>query len=76
MDPLFLAKLSKVIVIGLMIAVVYSLGTALYYLMHDEDDSARRLKALKRRLFFSALLIVYLVFAYSQGWIQPHGLMP
>ena len=63
------------IVAGL-IAVVVSLGYALYYMNSDKGTSDRMARALKWRVTFSVVLFVFLFVAWSVGWIQPHGLAP
>ena len=64
----------KVIVVLFLIFIVYSLGSALYYLIHDEDNSTRMVKALTWRIGLSLLLFVILMIAFAMGWLVPHQL--
>lgn len=61
----------KLLVLGLFIAIVASLGSGLFYLTKDDQGSPRVLKALKIRVALSALLIAVLLAAYFLGWIEP-----
>lgn len=55
------------------IFIVYSLGSALYYMMKDEGGSKRMVKALTMRIGISMLLFVFLIFSFWMGWIKPTG---
>lgn len=63
----------KLVVIVLLLAVVVSLASALWFLAKDDRGSTRILTALKVRVALSALLIAFLIFGYFQGWINPHA---
>lgn len=60
----------KIIVILLLLAIVASLGSGLYYLARDDRGSPRVLKALKIRVALSMLLIAFLVLSYFMGWLE------
>jgi hypothetical protein len=62
----------KVIVLILLAAVVVSLFSGLFFLVKDRDspESTRMLTSLKIRVVLSISLIVFLVAAYSFGWIS------
>ena len=60
----------KLIVLLMLAAIVISLGSGLFFLAKDETNSPRLLKALKIRVGLSITLIVFLVGAYSLGYIQ------
>ncbi|HHJ39430.1 MAG TPA: twin transmembrane helix small protein [Methylothermaceae bacterium] len=66
----------KLLVIAAFIGIVISLGSALYYLLHDKSRSPRTVKALTTRISLSIALFFFLLFAASMGWIKPHGLNP
>ncbi len=55
------------------IFIVYSLGSALYYMMKDEGGSKRMVKALTMRIGISILLFVFVIFSFWMGWIKPTG---
>lgn len=60
----------KLVVLVLLVAIVISLGSGLYYLTRDDADSHKVLRALKIRVALSAVLIVFLVSSYYMGYIQ------
>ena len=61
----------KLVVLILLAAVIASLGSALFFLARDRPGSPRMLNALKIRVAFSVLLILFLVLSYQFGWIAP-----
>ncbi len=68
--------LVKVIIVLFLLIILYSLGSALYYLVHESNasDSDRVVKALTWRIGLSLLLFVLLFIAYALGWITPHSI--
>ncbi len=60
----------KVVVILILLAIIASLGSGLWFLAKDDTGSTRMLTALKVRVGLSAALIAFLVTAYFQGWLQ------
>ena len=63
----------KLVLIVILLAIVGSLGSGLWFLAKDDQGSPRVLTALKWRVGLSALLIAFLVFGYTQGWITPNS---
>ena len=63
----------KLILIIILLAVLVSLGSGLWFLAKDDQGSARVLSALKIRVLLSAVLIGFLLFGYFQGWIFPQS---
>lgn len=64
--------LIKAIIIVLLLFIFFSLGSALYYLIHDRGNSTRSVKALTWRIVLSLLLFILLMIAFAMGWISPH----
>ena len=64
----------RIIVAIVFIGIIYSLGSALVYLMRDTGNSRRMVKALTIRIGLSALLFLFVLAAYRMGWIHPTGL--
>ncbi len=62
-----------VVIVGLVL-IVFSLGTALYFLYHDRGQGTRMVKALAIRVALSASLIAFLLLSYYFGWIGENGL--
>lgn len=65
--------LPKLILVLLLVAVVISLFTSLYFMFHDRGKSKRMVNTLMIRVILSFALIAYVVVAYLLGWIHPHG---
>jgi hypothetical protein len=61
----------KAIVLILLAAVVVSLFSGLFFLVKDRDSpgSTRMLTSLKIRVGLSITLVIFLVTAFSLGWI-------
>ncbi len=64
----------KVFVVLVMIVILFTLGSGLYYLVKDEGQSKRTVKALSWRIGLSITLFLFLFLAFSFGWIRPHDL--
>jgi len=66
----------KIVAILFFLAIVTSLGTALYHLVKSKngDDSGKTAKALTVRIGLSLLLFVLFFLAFATGFIQPHGI--
>ena len=61
----------KIIVLLLLAGIILSLGSGLFYLIGDNHDSAKVLRALKIRVALSLVLITFLVGSFMLGWIDP-----
>ncbi len=68
--------LAKSIIVIFLLVILYSLGSALYYLAREsnESDSIKVVKALSWRIGLSLLLFFLLFIAYALGWITPHSI--
>jgi hypothetical protein len=67
MDPAI-----RIVVIGMLVAIVASLGSALYHLTRGEA-SDQLVRALTVRIGLSVALFVLLMVAWYAGLIRPHG---
>ena len=65
----------KYIILLFFVFIIYSLGSALYYMMKDGDGSKRMVKALTMRIGLSIVLFALLLFAFWMGWIKPTGVV-
>ena len=68
--------LPKLILITLLLAIVVSLFSGLFFLMRDDSSRRRTLTALKIRVGLSITLLIFLALAFANGWLRPHGLQP
>jgi hypothetical protein len=74
--PRSLSVLPKIILLVLLAAIVASLFSGLFFLMRDKSPQRRTLTALKIRVGLSIVLLIFLALAFTNGWLQPHGLHP
>lgn len=68
--------LVKLVIVGLLLAIVISLMTSMVFLVRDRSDRRRTLTGLKVRIALSITLILFVLLSWHQGWIRPHGLVP
>jgi formate/nitrite transporter FocA (FNT family) len=66
--------LIRLVILGLLAAIVISLGTALYHLASGKGDSNKMLRALTVRIALSLVLFALLMIAWRTGLISPRGL--
>jgi len=63
----------KLLLLIILLAIIISLASGLWFLARDDQGATRVLTALKVRVALSAILIGFLVFGYFQGWINPNS---
>lgn len=61
-------------VLLLLLAIVASLFSGLFYIGRDLQGSRRVVNALTVRITLSVLLFLLLIGGYFAGYLQPHGL--
>ncbi len=66
--------LLRVIVFFFICAILYSLGSGLFYLVREKGNSDKVVKALTWRIGLSLLLFIMLFVAFAMGWIRPHAI--
>jgi len=66
--------LVKILIIIVLVAIIISLGSGLFFLVKDKSDSKRTVKALTVRIVLSVSLFALLVLGYLTGVIKPHGI--
>jgi hypothetical protein len=66
--------IGRLLVIAILIAIIASLGAALFQLATGKGDSSKMLKALTWRIGLSVALFIVLLLAWRAGIIKPHGL--
>jgi hypothetical protein len=64
----------RIIVFLFIAIIIFSLGSALYYLIKDRGQSDRTVKALTVRITFSIVLFLLLMLGFYFGLISPQGL--
>ncbi len=64
----------KVLIVLMFLAIVASLGSALFHLSRSGGDSKKMARALTLRVGLSVGLFILLMLAWAAGLISPHGL--
>ncbi len=64
----------KVLIVLILVAIVASLGSALFHLSRAQGDSRKLFRSLALRVGLSVGLFILLMVAWSLGLITPHGL--
>lgn len=59
----------KILILGLLAAIVISLGSGLFFLTKERDDPKKLLRSLQVRIALSVLLVGILVLSWIFGWI-------
>jgi len=63
----------KVVVVLMLIGVMGSLFSGLFFLLRDRGAGHRAVKALTWRVGLSMMVFALLMLAYRWGWISGHG---
>jgi len=63
----------QIVIIVVLVAIVASLGTALYFLATGQEGSERLFRSLAIRVGLSVALFALLMLAWKLGWIHPHA---
>lgn len=66
--------LIKAIIVLFIGFILFSLGSALCYLVRDKGESTRVVKALTWRIGLSIVLFILLMVAFALGWLKPHSI--
>ena len=62
----------KLVVVALLLVIVGSLASGLYFVLHDDSGSNRAVKALSWRIGLSVAAFAFLLIAAWAGWIEPN----
>lgn len=64
----------RFVVIAVLLMIVASLGSAIFFMMHDRGNSKRMVKALAIRVGLSVALFAFLMLGYYFGLFPNHHL--
>ncbi|MGB8328368.1 MAG: twin transmembrane helix small protein [Steroidobacteraceae bacterium] len=67
-------ELYKILIVGVLFAIVASLGSALFHLATDKGDSKKMVRALTVRIALSVALFLLIMLGWYLGFITPHGI--
>ena len=62
----------KLVVVALLLVIVGSLASGLYFVLRDDSGSNRAVKALSWRIGLSVAAFAFLLIAAWAGWIEPN----
>lgn len=65
----------KWIVWAVMIGIVISLGSGLYFILFQREKPDQAVRALTLRIGLSLFLFMSLFVAFAMGWLKPHGIL-
>ena len=68
--------LGRLFIIAVLIAIIGTLGSALFQLTHSGGDSSKLLRSLTWRVGLSIGLFLLLMLAWRMGFIHPHAINP
>ncbi len=68
--------LGKVFIIGVFLAILYTLASSFYYLVTDQGDGDRAVRRLSWRVGLSLGLLALLWAGFQFGVIEPQGVNP
>lgn len=63
----------KILVVGVLFAIIVSMGQALFAMSSGPTTSNRMVKALTIRVSLSVALFLILLVSWHFGWIEPHS---
>jgi O-antigen/teichoic acid export membrane protein len=63
----------KTLVVIVLLAILFSLGKALFHLTSGKGDPNKTVRALTWRIGLSVALLLCMLMAAHLGWITPHG---
>ena len=63
----------KILTILLLLTILYSLASSLFFLVRDKGEGERTVKRLSWRIGLSIVLFVFLWAAHQLGWIEPNS---
>lgn len=63
--------IAKILIVLAVLGILYSLGSAFYFLLRDKGHGERTLRRLTWRVVLSLLLFLAVMLAVRQGWVQP-----
>jgi len=66
----------KILVVIVLLVILGSLASSLFFMFQDKGQSKRAVKALTWRISLSLGLFLLLMLGYATGLLRPHGLMP
>lgn len=64
--------IAKVVIVLFLVAILFCLGSAAYYLTSRNKDPVKMARALTARIVLSLVLFIFLMLGFMTGIIKPH----
>lgn len=71
-----LSLLFKIVIGVLLLLILLSLASGMFFLVKDQGQTDRMAKSLTLRIALSITLFVLLFIGFATGLIKPHGVLP
>lgn len=62
----------KIVIVLILLFIIFSLGSAMFYLVRDKGKSGNTVRFLTVRIALSVVLFLFIILAAYMGWIEPH----
>jgi len=63
----------KYLIIIMLLFIIFSLGSAMFYLVKGKGQSNNTLRFLTVRIVLSVLLFLFIILSAKMGWIETHS---
>jgi len=63
----------KYVIIILLLFILFSLGSAMFYLVKGKGKSQNTIRFLTVRIVLSVLLFLFIILSAKMGWIETHS---
>ena len=62
----------KYLIVVLLLFIIFSLGSAMFYLVKGQGKSQNTVRFLTVRVALSVVLFLFIILAAKMGWIEPN----
>lgn len=62
----------KYLIVVMLLFILFSLGSAMFYLVKGKGQSQNTVRFLTVRVALSVLLFLFIILAAKMGWIEPN----
>ena len=63
----------KYLIVVILLFIVFSLGSAMFYLVKGQGKSQNTVRFLTVRVVLSVVLFLFIILAAKMGWIEAHS---
>lgn len=62
----------KYLIVVILLFIIFSLGSAMFYLVKGQGQSKNTVRFLTIRVVLSVVLFLFIIFAAKMGWVEPN----